>query len=387
MCFIWFNCSPSLHIDLGYFIYTYEKLVKWDIELEKVEDEGLRQTHAGQKSDYNAVFSNFVIENYGKWIKGKNQPPILGHQIIEKSVIPNLVKDGKNILFVLSGMRLDQYVGIETVLKKFYSVKRQHFYSILPSEKTFSRSSFFAGALPVDIALQHPEYLEMCKDSNTTDSAFESKIFGEKLAALGLRMPENEPWFSIINHDSNLEKLLSTIDRCKKSPLVTLIVDFDELFTQGECSSNGISEIINGEDGFRDLTGSWFSRSILLQLFRELSKQDYTVFIISDHGNTFCNRATELYGAKDLNLKLRCKFGDEISTDERTALYLSDPAHFGIPSVKDGTSCIIAKDNYYFVQPDKLEFHQKQYRSYFQRGGISLEEVIMPLGIFSRLGE
>jgi hypothetical protein len=45
-------------------------------------------------------------------------------------------------------------------------------------------------------------------------------------------------------------------------------------------------------------------------------------------------------------------------------------------------SCIIAKENYHFVQPEKFENYAKFYKASFQQGGISMDEMIMPVGIF-----
>ena len=363
-------------------IRMYEKLVSWDIELEKVDDEGLRQTHAGQKSDYNASFSDLVIENYARWIQGKGNPPPLASNVLDRYVFPLLETKKKVVMVVLSGMRLDQYTGIEQILRSHYTIKRQHFFSILPSSSSFSRNALFSGMIPLEIAERYPEIWTTGEEGEEKANRFERELLGAKMHAAGYGAAEGEPYYTKLHDFTDAGELLSIFESCKASRLITFVVNFFDLLLQNSSSLGMLQEITNDESGLRHLTTSWFQRSALLQVLRELASRDVAVVITSDHGNIHCSRGTELYGVQEWGPNLRFKFGTDISSDERRVVYLADPSHFGLPSFKERTNCIIAKENYYFIHSEKFEHYQKQYRNSFQQGGISMEEVIMPLGVF-----
>jgi CheY-like chemotaxis protein len=365
-------------------IKLYENITGWDLALEPVEDEGIRQTHSGQKSDCNVKFSATVIENYAHWIKDEGQAPLLSTKVIEKHVCPQLESGKKTYLIVLSGMRLDQYIGIEDVLKKLYRVKRHYFYSTLPTDDTFARATLFSGMLPREIANRYStQWSSGPDDDQLKTHLVEEQLLAENLERLGYPVAANEPWFTLITDRLEPEHLHSRIESCRKSRLITFVVDFFDQVRQVSTSSGIMQELTNDESGMRALTRSWFKRSALLQLLREAATQDCRVVVMSDHGSVLCSRGTELYCAKNLTPTLRYQFGSGISSDERTVVYLADPTHFGMPKFGDDTSCVIARENYYFVAPDKFEHYNRHYRNTFQQGGISMEEIIVPIGILT----
>ena len=362
-------------------IRIYENLVNWDFELERVDDEGLRQTQAGQKSDFNAAFSDFVIDNYARWVKGKGDPPVMSHRVLEKLVFPLMADGKKTVMLVLSGMRLDQYVCMEQILRKHFNTRRQYFYSILPSSSFFSRSAFFAGALPLEIAADHDWY--GCKEPEQVTEKAEKSLLQERLEKAGFQVNKKEPWFTRLPDRISAEELLSKIDSCVSSGLVVFVVDFFDVLLQNSPSSSILQEITNDESGLRTLTGSWFRLSALLQTLRELSRRDCRIILTSDHGAH--SAAGELnFTGPGRGKHLRYKFGREISCDERTVVFLDNRSILNT-QVCRGHNCIIAKENFYFIHPEKFEHYQRQYRNTFQQGGISLQELIMPLGVFEAL--
>ena len=372
--------SLASRLGVNEWIKLYEKFTRWDLELEHHDDEGLRQTHAGQKSDGNAAFASLFAENYAGWIKGEYNPPVFSFNIIDKLLAP-LLCEGKKVYFiVLSGMRLDQYLGIEGVLRNTFDVQRSYYYSILPTASPFTRSSLFSGKLPVEI---HSLYKNLWTtgEEEEIDSAIEARLLYDKMKSIKVELSEDFSWFINMSRLTNNSDILKQLQKCRKSPLVTFVMNFFDSVTKADPARGILHEMINDESGTRILSQSWFQRSGLLQLMKGISKQDCTIILTSDHGHTFCSRGTELYGIDKLNGNIRYAFGKEISSDERRAVFLEDPSHFGLPRFSDESNCIIAKENYYFIHPEKFEFYNKQYRNTIQHGGISLEEVIMPIAV------
>jgi len=60
-------------------------------------------------------------------------------------------------------------------------------------------------------------------------------------------------------------------------------------------------------------------------------------------------------------------------------VFVKDPASYGLPSDHRNTNFIIAKEDYYFVYPTNYNRYQNKYRDTMQHGGISMEEMILPV--------
>ncbi|MDD5675587.1 MAG: hypothetical protein PHC61_15560, partial [Chitinivibrionales bacterium] len=144
-----------------------------------------------------------------------------------------------------------------------------------------------------------------------------------------------------------------------------------------------IQEIVPDEAALRSLTQSWFQFSTMYQVLKEVARSQCTVIITSDHGSILSSRPTEIYGARDLGRNARFISGEKITCDERHAVFLSDPAVFKLPQSAPGEVMAIAKENYYFKSPDKFENYSRNYHNAFHYGGISLDEMIVPLAIMT----
>jgi hypothetical protein len=178
---------------------------------------------------------------------------------------------------------------------------------------------------------------------------------------------------------------MSEISRRENSPLIVIVADFVDLLTRSSSPAAIAQEIAPGERALRSMTRTWFENSVLLRLLTELSRKKCTVVLTSDHGIVYCNRKTEIYGVKDLDYGLRYKFGKGITADERRVMVLDDPRRFGLPRTNKTPSCIIAKEDYYLAQPESFSTSHQKGRNAFQQGGISMDEMIMPLAVFTPL--
>lgn len=375
-------------ITLKEYYRVYEKLMFWDLEIENSGNESLRQALAGLRSDIDSAFSNFIIQNYGPWINAQSEAPLLGHRVIEKRIMPLLSEDKKCLLIVISGMRFDQYLHIERTLNKLFDVNRQYFLTTLPSSEEFSRNSFFAGELPVQIDSRDQGLLkEPDKEDEMSPNRKENQLLFQKFSNNGEIISDQEPYYSVIKPSDDASSILAKIRSCQKSRLITMVFDLEEHVCCSNLTDQEQMDFQSDESARRLLTDIWFQKSAIYKVIQTLASQDITIVVTSDHGSVLCNRATEVYNTEELIKNRRYKFGVDISADERRVVFIPEPSHFGLPSPGEGMNCIIAKENYYFSHPEKFEFSHKEFKSSFQKGGISLEELIMPLGIFQPKAE
>jgi CheY-like chemotaxis protein len=369
------------HLGTQEWTRLYENLARWDAELDTIDDEGIRQTHAGQKSIANAAFSEFIIDRYGNWVKGENKPPVLSVGAMEKYVDP-LLRDSEPVyLIIISGMRLDQYIGIEDTVRRYFKIQRNYFYSILPTSPRFARSAFFSGCFPDEIAGKYPDDWKKIETDRELSTDMQQSLIKDHMSIATIALPGG---FACVPMTEN-ETFHTEIDKHNGKKLTVIVADFVHLLT-GTGSQSAIAQEIAPDDrALRSITRAWFEHSSLLQLLKKLSAKKCTVVLTSDHGTVYCALKTEVYGVRQLERGYRYRFGRDIRVDSRHVVELNDAKHYRLPSNKKTPQCIIAKENYYFTLPENFKEYHHENRNSFQQGGISMEEMIVPIGIFTPL--
>ena len=63
-----------------------------------------------------------------------------------------------------------------------------------------------------------------------------------------------------------------------------------------------------------------------------------------------------------------------------------DASHLRLPPGGLGHSYLVALDDRFFVYPTKLREYQARYRGSFQHGGVTPEEVIVPVALLTPRG-
>ncbi len=106
---------------------------------------------------------------------------------------------------------------------------------------------------------------------------------------------------------------------------------------------------------------------------------DATVFITSDHGTINVNEPSKVIGEKSISTNLRYKTGRKIKFSNRDVLYVDNPEDFVLPKTNVSSSYIFAAPNKYFVYPNNYNHYAHHYINTYQHGGISMEEMIIPI--------
>jgi hypothetical protein len=75
----------------------------------------------------------------------------------------------------------------------------------------------------------------------------------------------------------------------------------------------------------------------------------------------------------------RFKTGHALVCDRAHALMVSEPREYGLPLESPAQNYLFAKEDYFFVYHHGRHEHERLLRGSFQHGGISLEEMIVPL--------
>lgn len=375
--------SDLLNTQLGWqdWVEIHKTLSEWDLEVENFKDLGLKQTHLDQRKECNLEFGKYIEKIYLGWLDSEDSPH-LSTDIVKKYLFPRLTEGNSLFFIVIDCMRLDHWLMIEPLLEEYFIIKKYYYFSILPTATPYSRNGIFSGLFPIDLASRYPELWKRGPEDELSRNRYEPDLMKEQLKRLGLRL-RSEPRYMKILAKEEGENLSRRISTYTDISIFSIVFNFLDMLAHGRSESELLKEITPDEAGFRSLMRSWFTHSSLFEILRYLSKQNCEVVITTDHGSVLGTRGTIAYGRKDTSPNLRYKYGDNLKCNPKEALFIKNPREYRLPIYSMSTTYIIAKEDFYFVYPTKLSEYRREYRNTFQHGGISLEEMILPIATLS----
>ena len=146
-----------------------------------------------------------------------------------------------------------------------------------------------------------------------------------------------------------------------------------------------LKEMVPDEAGYRTAVLSWTENSWFNKVLKVLSDSEFTVIITSDHGSIRVQRDVMVAADREASSGVRYKYGRNLNARKRNALIIKDPAQYRLPVFGPQFNYLIAKDDVYFVYPNEAHKYKTQFRNSFQHGGISMEELLVPVAIMKGL--
>ncbi|MFC2083421.1 response regulator [Bacteroidota bacterium] len=369
-------------LDFEDWIDIYLKLVNWDLELDTHPEIDLRQSLNDQKKECNQEFSKFVEKNYKKWIKNTDDynTPTLTPEIIEKYVLQHLIESsGPVFLFVIDCLRLDQWLIMEKHLLDYFNIEKNYYYSILPTATPYSRNSLFSGLYPSEIEKYFPEIWNGTKDDEKSMNKHEKQLLQLLIERKRLKLKNELKYIKIIDPEVG-RAFEQNIVSHKNTHFMAVVVNFLDMIAHGRSDSDLLKEIAPDEAAYRSLTNSWFAHSSLLATLKTITSiPKAKVIITTDHGSIRTLRGAKVLGDRETSTNLRFKFGRNLKADEKNAVFVKNPLDYKLPKRGVTISYIIAKEDYYFIYPTDYHKYLSFYKDSFQHGGISMEEMILPI--------
>lgn len=354
------------------------KISRMDIELDATSDEDYRQILYDQRKESNKEFGKYLEKSYPQWVQQeKNERPTLSTDLIEKYVVPRLKTGEKSVFIVIDCMRLDQWLAMEHFFYEGFNIEKDYFYSVLPTATPFSRNAIFSGLFPSDIERLYPQYWSL-KESEESLNRFEKELL--ELQLKRKRVPENKDirYLKIMNNNeaANLEKNISSY---LEADLLAIVINFVDILAHSRSDLPILKEIAPNEAAYRTLTRSWFEHSPFMSIFRSIAESGTQTFVTSDHGSVRGLHASKVVGDREASTNMRYKYGRSLRVDKKHAAIIKEAADWKLPAMGINSDYIIAKEDYYFVYPNNYSKFVNQYRDSFQHGGLSMEEVILPM--------
>lgn len=351
----------------------YRKLVFWEMELAQT-DTNMDELLLSQKSDANAQFCKYIKRNYESWIDSESRP-LMSNDVFKRKVFP-LLDAGEKVFFVLiDNFRLDQWRIIKPLLAEYYNIEEDLYCSILPTATQYARNAIFSGLMPVQIEKMFPE-LWVDEDSEEGKNVNESPLIQTQLDRFRKKYTFS---YNKVYEGQFGDKLLQNFRNLERYDLNVIVFNFIDMLSHARTESKMIRELASSNAAYRSLTESWFRHSSASDLLRRIAESGARVVLTTDHGTIRVDNPIKVVGDKATNTNLRYKLGKNLGYNERQVYEIKQPERFGLPAPNISTKYIFTTNRDFFAYPNNFNYYVQYYKDTFQHGGISMEEMLVPI--------
>ena len=361
---------------------VYKRLVHWELEL-SATDSSMTEMLRMQKEDANNGFGKFVRKNYLDWVndleahkmEADSGRPMLSPEIFKRKVFPLLSEGRRVCLVVLDNFRYDQWRVLAHEISEQFDIDEDLYYSILPTATQYARNAIFSGLMPNKIAQMFPD-LWVDEDEEEGKNLNEAPLIQTQLERYRRK---NTFSYHKVNNSADADRLMSQFGSLAHNDLNVVIFNFIDMLSHARTESKMVRELANNESAYRSITLSWFRHSVISDFFKQMAQTDTTIIVTTDHGSIRCTQPVKIVGDRNTNTNLRYKLGKNLSYDDKSLFVIKEPQKAQLPAPNLSTSYVFATGDSFFAYPNNYNYYVSYYRDTFQHGGISMEEMIVPL--------
>ena len=363
--------------DLNDWMNLYKRLVHWELELSTTES-NMTDILSMQKEEANNGFAKYIKNNYAQWADPKtpaDSRPIMSPDIFKTKIFPQLDAKEKVFLIVIDNFRYDQWRLLAHEIAELFDIDEDMYISILPTATQYARNAIFSGLMPNKIAEMFPE-LWVDEDEEEGKNLNEAPLIQTQID----RYRRHDTFsYTKINTSADAEKLIEHFDRLQQNNLNVVVFNFIDMLSHARTESRMVRELANNESAYRSITISWFRHSVISRLFRLLSQSHYKVVLTTDHGSIRVDKPIKIIGDRNTNTNLRYKLGRNLSYNSKELFVVKAPHAIQLPAPNISTSYVFATGNTFLAYPNNYNYYVSYYKDTFQHGGISMEEMLVPL--------
>lgn len=372
--FMALNSNP----DYNEWMEIYKKLVYWELEMDKSDSPEMQEVFQAQKNEANTEFFKFVSRNYAKWVNPKGDDgPVMSHSLFKFKILPHIEKGIPTFFILLDNLRFDQWKAIQPIFaESFRILEEDTFYSILPTATQYARNAIFSGLLPIEIEKHFPQQWKN-DDEEGGKNLFEEEFFRGQLK----RLRRDDIKFSytkILNNQAG-QDLVNNIHNLMGNDLNIIVYNFVDMLSHARTEMEVLKELAGDETSYRSVTKSWFEHSPLHQALKKVADKKINLILATDHGSVRVKTPAKVIGDKQTTTNLRYKHGRNLHYEPKEVLAFRDPKEAGLPVPTVNSSYIFAREDQFLCYPNNYNYYVNYYRNTFQHGGVSLEEMIIPI--------
>lgn len=359
-------------------VEMYKKLVYWEIEMSNAESIEMQEVFQAQKSEANNEFFKFISKNYTQWIQNPDKDtPLLSHQLMKEKVFPHLKEEQPTFFVLIDNLRLDQWKVIQPYLEQYFRmIEEDSFYSILPTSTQYSRNSIFSGLLPLDIQKRFPNEWKLDEEEGGKN-LYEDIFLHDQLKRNYLGDLKAE-YIKITNNEHG-KQFEDQVHNYLKNDLTVIVYNFVDMLSHARTEMEVLKELASDEQSYRSLTESWFEYSPLFRALKKIYNKGIQLILTTDHGTIQVKNPSKCIGDRDTTTNIRYKHGRNLQFDDKDVFAVTQPNLVGLPQPHLNSKYIFAKDYVYLCYPNNYNYYVNYFRNTFQHGGISLEEMIIPI--------
>lgn len=351
----------------------YEKLTFWEMKLASA-DTAMDSMLEMQKEEANTEFYKFVKRNYEDWLSGDDRPA-MSDTIFRRSVFP-MLDNGEKLFFVLvDNFRLDQWQIVKPLLADTFTFEEKLYTSILPTATQYARNAIFSGLMPEQIARLFPD-LWVDEEEEEGKNLNEAPLITTQFERFRRQCRFS---YNKLNDSSACERLIREFNNLLANDLNVIVVNFIDMLSHARTESKMIRELASNNAAYRSITESWFRHSNIIDLFRLIASKGYRIILTTDHGTIRVQNPIKVIGDKNTNTNLRYKVGKNLDYNHKQVYEIKRPERYGLPSPNVSSTYIFAGKRDFFAYPNNYNYYVQYYTGTFQHGGISMEEMLIPI--------
>lgn len=351
----------------------YEKLTFWEMKL-AATDTAMDSMLDMQREEANSEFYKFVKRNYEDWLSGDDRPD-MSDTIFRRKLFP-LLDNGEKIFFVLiDNFRLDQWQIVKPLLADTFTFEESLYTSILPTATQYARNAIFSGLMPIQIARLFPD-LWVDEEEEEGKNLNEAPLIATQFDRFRRQCRFS---YNKLNDSSACERLIRDFSNLMVNDLNVIVVNFIDMLSHARTESKMIRELASNNAAYRSITESWFRHSNIIDLFRLIASKGYKIILTTDHGTIRVENPIKVVGDKNTNTNLRYKVGKNLDYNPKQVYEIKRPDRYGLPSPNVSSTYIFAGKRDFFAYPNNYNYYVQYYNGTFQHGGISMEEMLIPI--------
>lgn len=372
--FMALNSNPDYNEWMG----IYKELVYWELSLQRSDSPEMQEVFQTQKSEANTEFFKFVSRNYASWLNPKTgDKPVMSHTLLKEKVLPHVEKGMPTFFVLIDNLRFDQWKSIQPIFAESFRVLQEEtFYSILPTATQYARNAIFSGMLPIEIEKKFPQHWKNDEDEGGKN-LFEEEFLRANLKALGkgdLRVS----YTKVLNNNAGLD-LVNNMHNLLGNDLNVIVYNFVDMLSHARTEMEVLKELAGDETSYRSVTTSWFEHSPLHTALKKIADKNIKLIVGTDHGSVRVKTPAKVIGDKQTTTNLRYKHGRNLNYDAKQVLAFREPREIGLPVPTINSSYIFAGEDTFLCYPNNYNHYVNYYKNTFQHGGVSLEEMIVPI--------
>ncbi len=332
-----------------------------------------------QKVEANTEFCKFIDKNYLKWMSAKpmEEVPVMSHTLLQTHVLPNITKDTCTFFVLIDNLRYDQWKTLQPLFAEYYRVIEEDIvYAILPTTTQYSRNAIFAGMLPKDIEQKFPIAWRN-DDEDGGKNLSEPDFFANLLKKEG--MLDMKYSYTKVTSHAHGEELVNNIQNLLHNNINIIVYNFVDMLSHARTEMEMLKELASDENAYRSVTQSWFMHSPLFQALKKVADKNIKLIVGTDHGSVRVKTPRKVIGDKQTTTNIRYKHGRNLNYEPKEVIAFKDPNAAGLPKPNMNSSYIFAKEDGYLCYPNNYNHFANFYNNTFQHGGVSLEEMLIPI--------